>query len=115
MPVNDQSALGCSKCRFSKRGCKRCKDPAFQERQRDSEPCGGPAKRRKRKHSGVTAAAPSRSSVQKKEELHAAPQPAGKLATVACLSVNIFDIIADNAQYWLVHDMFLRTCTFIAQ
>lgn len=114
MPVNDQSALGCSKCRFSRRGCKRCKDPAFQKRQRDSEPCGGPAKRRKRKHSGVTAAAASSSSVQKEEQLHAAPQPAGKLATVACLSANMFDTIAD-AQYWLVYDMFLRTCAFMAQ
>ena len=25
--------LGCSKCRYSKRGCKRCKDPDFQARQ----------------------------------------------------------------------------------
>ena len=27
-------APGCSKCRYSKRGCARCKDPAFKERQR---------------------------------------------------------------------------------
>ena len=27
------STLGCSKCRFSVRGCKRCKDPGFQARQ----------------------------------------------------------------------------------
>lgn len=29
----DDSPLGCSKCRFSLRGCKRCKDPAFRTRQ----------------------------------------------------------------------------------
>ena len=27
-------APGCSKCRYSKRGCARCRDPAFKERQR---------------------------------------------------------------------------------
>lgn len=115
MPVKDQSALGCSKCRFSKRGCKRCRDPAFQKRQRESEPCGGPAKRQKRRHSRVTAAAASRSPVQKEEELHAAPQPAGKLAIVACLNANMFDVRAGNAQYWLVYEMFLPTCTFMTQ
>lgn len=31
--VMDDGALGCSKCRFSMRGCKRCKDPDFRARQ----------------------------------------------------------------------------------
>lgn len=50
----DRSLLGCSKCRFSQRGCKRCKDPAFQSRKRDSSTQSrncGPAKRQKRKGS----------------------------------------------------------------
>lgn len=34
MPDEDQPALGCSKCRYSQRGCKRCKDPAFNSRKR---------------------------------------------------------------------------------
>ncbi|DBA94602.1 TPA: hypothetical protein ACH3X1_002183 [Trebouxia sp. C0004] len=34
MPDEDQPALGCSKCRHSQRGCKRCKDPAFNSRKR---------------------------------------------------------------------------------
>ena len=29
----DQSGLGCSKCRYAKRGCKRCRDPAFRAKQ----------------------------------------------------------------------------------
>lgn len=50
----DRSLLGCSKCRFSQRGCKRCRDPAFQSRKRDSSTLSrncGPAKRPKRKGS----------------------------------------------------------------
>lgn len=34
-------ALGCSKCRFSRRGCKRCRDPEFQIRQKIKKQEGG--------------------------------------------------------------------------
>ena len=30
--------LGCSKCRYAQKGCGRCRDPGFQERQRTREP-----------------------------------------------------------------------------
>ena len=50
-------APGCSKCRYSKRGCARCNDPAFKERQRvktagKAKPLQpGPSIRRARKRS----------------------------------------------------------------
>ena len=68
MPDEDQAALGCSKCRYSQRGCKRCRDPGFQAKKRDNlaEPCK-PAKRHKRKGDAVTTAAVSQSTMQESD------------------------------------------------
>lgn len=33
MNAVEEQVLGCSKCRYSVRGCKRCRDPAFRQRQ----------------------------------------------------------------------------------
>ncbi len=54
MPDEDQPALGCSKCRYSQRGCKRCKHPAFNSRKRGNlTSCSkGRAPKRQSRHHG---------------------------------------------------------------
>ncbi|KAL3131721.1 hypothetical protein ABBQ38_007443 [Trebouxia sp. C0009 RCD-2024] len=77
MPVTDQSALGCSKCRFSKRGCKRCKDPSFHQRDRRGRSESRQAKRQKRKRVPAAAASASNDPIQiVQQDLNLAPQPA---------------------------------------
>lgn len=79
MPVKDQSGLGCSKCRFSKRGCKRCKDPSFHHRDTCSCSKSRQAKRQKRQHSPAAAASALNEPTQVvQQDVKLAPQPAGK-------------------------------------
>ncbi|KAL3163173.1 hypothetical protein ABBQ32_009581 [Trebouxia sp. C0010 RCD-2024] len=77
MPVKDQSGLGCSKCRFSKRGCKRCKDPSFHHRDTCSCSKSRQAKRQKRQHSPAAAASALNEPTQVvQQDVKLAPQPA---------------------------------------
>ena len=108
MPTEVQTALGCSKCRFSSKGCKRCKDPAFQKRRRGSDASASrqqrPTKRHKASSSKSNAAAQSEG---KAPPAQSTSKTAPLLFCTKLLHQSYTDIIAHCTTVFALHMLIL--------
>ena len=89
MPDEDQPPLGCSKCRYSQRGCKRCKDPAFNSRKRGNlTSCSkSRAPKRQSRHHGQPI---SKASHGQTKQIGTQPGKAPGTVAVCSFSVYLF-------------------------